>query len=114
MGYRAHVCTRYEVKYDIGVLKNNAEAIEKLLSERTYLDDKNYEHPILNWVSENGESMEIDPQGLQQLVNDIENEEVCLADYGIENDDVEEVADTFVRWLNIYDKTNDFIRVEWF
>lgn len=91
MGYRAHVCTTYRVQYGTGCFSAGACDAEETV-------------------------MELSREGLGSLVASLENGEApeetdAVLDAGYTREDLISV---FREWLDSSDKSNGFIRIEWF
>ena len=109
MSRRAHVLKTYKVEYGESAFPNRQDAVCQFLADRAdtlpnlilYLDDS---------------VMELNPSDLQVVVDVLRSgkldKEVDACSYeGWATS--EELADIFESWLNNYDKSNSFLRVEW-
>lgn len=115
MGYKAHVCTTYKVRYDSGSFNHKIDELERLLNCYTFREGENgSEIPLVKSISDDGASMELSPDGLKQLVDDLIAGKIDSSGFPFADYCQAEVAAIFEAWLDSYDKSNDFIRIEWF
>lgn len=118
MGYRAHVCTTYQVRYGSGFFSADAcDAVNRLLVSYEYLDDGGDRKSLVEYCDQEEAIVEISRKGLESLVESLEGESFnqkeldALSGIGYS---MENLADVFKRWLESADKSNSFIRIEWF
>lgn len=121
MGYRAHVCTTYQVRYSerCDFYYEDFYPLSDFFHKYTYHDadlDRNIE--ILGYWSESGDVWELDRRGLSQLVSQLRDEEYKfpeeLEEHLAKLPARDVLADKFEIWLETGDKENEFVRVEWF
>ena len=109
MSRRARVLKTYKVEYGEGSFPNRQDAVSRFLANRA--------NTLPNLVLYSDDSvMELNPIDLQVVVDGLRkgiyDKEVDACSYeGWATS--EEIADIFESWLNNYDKSNSFLRVEW-
>lgn len=109
MSIKARVLKTYKVAYGEGSFANRQDAVYQFLINRA----KTLPNLILH---KDDSVMELNPTDLQAVVDGLRegayeksdetqspNKEIPL----------EELASTFESWLKDYDKSNSFVRVEW-
>ena len=118
MGYRAHVCTTYQVMYGAGFFSADAcDAVNRLLVSYEYLDGGGYRKNLVEYCDQEESVIELSRKGLESLVESLEGESFnpkeldALSGIGYSR---ENLADIFKLWLESADKSNSFIRIEWF
>ena len=118
MGYRAHVFTTYQVRYGSGFFSANAcDAVNRLLVSYEYLDGGGYRKNLVEYCDQEESVIELNRKGLESLVESLgkkffnPKELDALSGIGYSR---ENLADVFKRWLKSADKSNNFIRIEWF
>lgn len=118
MGYRAHVCTTYKVRYGSGYFSADAcDAVNRLLVSYEYLDGGGYRKSLVEYCDQEEAVIELSRKGLESLVESLEGEFFnpkeldALSGIGYSR---ENLADVLKRWLESADKSNSFIRIEWF
>lgn len=118
MGYRAHVCTTYQVRYGSGCFSADAcDAVNSLLEQFVYRDEAGRGKHVTEYFDSEESVMELDRRGLELLASELENGRVdspeteTLSGCGYPK---ESLAGIFRGWLESADKSNNFIRIEWF
>lgn len=118
MGYRAHVCTTYQVRYGSGFFSaDSCDAVNRLLVSYEYLDGGGYRKNLVEYCDQEEAVIELSRKGLESLVESLEGEFFnpkeldALSGIGYSR---ENLADIFKWWLEFADKSNSFIRIEWF
>lgn len=117
MGYRAHVCTTYQVQYGTGCFSAGAcDAVNRLLENYEYPDGDGGRKSLVEYCDAEETVMELSREGLGSLVVSLENGEApeetdAVLDAGYTREDLISV---FREWLDSSDKSNGFIRIEWF
>lgn len=117
MGYRAHVCTTYRVQYGTGCFSAGAcDAVNRLLENYEYQDGDGGRKSLVEYCDAEATVMELSREGLGSLVASLENGEApeetdAVLDAGYTRADLISV---FREWLDSSDKSNGFIRIEWF
>lgn len=121
MGYLAHVCTTYTVKYDEGSLNHLSYEVNRLLLNFSYLnEDVQKKTGVVVWHSSEdaaySDVLELDPVGLRKLVDELRlgNLDKKLDPCLLKKISPANLASIFESWLNDYDKNNEYIRIEWF
>lgn len=120
MGYLAHVCTTYTVRYDEGALNHLSEEVNRLLLTFPYLNEDGQETVgVVIWYNNEdpvySDKLELDPVGLRKLVDDLRSgtlDEMFKSQ--LKETSPAKLASIFENWLNDYDKNNYYIRIEWF
>lgn len=121
MGYRAHVCTTYQVRYSQNCDFYNGDfyPLFGFLRRYSYHDGKlNVDIDLLSYSDDSDDVWELDRTALEGLVAQLRNPEhrfpeeleECLRTLPSR----EVLADKFEGWLRNGDRENDFVRVEWF
>lgn len=117
MGYRVHVCTTYQVQYGTGCFSAGAcGAVNRLLENYEYLDGDDGRKCLVEYCDSEETVMELSRKGLELLMASLENREApeetdAVLDAGYTREDL---ISTFREWLDSADKSNNFIRIEWF
>ena len=117
MGYRVHVCTTYQVQYGTGCFSAGAcDAVNRLLENYEYHDGDGCRKSLVEYCNSEETVMELSREGLESLVASLEKgmvQEVTesVLDAGYTREDL---ISTFREWLDSADKSNNFIRIEWF
>jgi hypothetical protein len=118
MGYRAHVCTTYKVRYGEGLFSHCCEELSSFLNDYNYIDWQTGEsRPLVEWEDAEKTAIELSREGLKQLVKDIEEDADDLPyipDKLSKVCDYESLAGIFTGWLETADPDNGFVRIEWF
>lgn len=107
MGYRAHVCTRFDVRYGSGCFcAAHCDDVNHLL----------YESGAVEYADPEESIFELNPDRLRLLADELGRGEMDSEVASRFGGDVTpgELADVFLRWLEEADKDNGFIRIEWF
>lgn len=107
MGYRAHVCTRFDVRYGSGCFcAAHCNDVNQLLIESG----------VVEYVDQEESVLELNPDRLRLLAGELERGEMDSRVASRFGGDVTsgELADVFSRWLEEADRNNAFIRIEWF
>lgn len=119
MGYCAHVCKTYTVKYGTGHFNHHSEDVNFLLLGASYKDAQGEQIDVVNWCNCEdrvySDELELNPEGLKMLVDELRSGRLDddLAER-YNNLSASELADVFQSWLDNYDKNNNFIRISWF
>ena len=109
MSRRAHVLKTYKVEYGESAFPNRQDAVYQFLNNQT--------RTLPNLILYSDDSvMELNPIDLQVVVDGLRSgkldKEVDVCSYeGWATS--KELADIFESWLRTYDKSNSFLRVEW-
>lgn len=121
MGYLAHVCTTYTVRYDGGSLNHLSYEVNTLLLNFSYLNEDGQESTgVVTWYNcedpAYSDVLELDPVGLRKLVDELRlgNLDKKLDPCLLKETSPANLASIFESWLNDYDKNNNYIRIEWF
>ena len=121
MGYLAHLCTTYTVKYDEGSLNHLSYEVNTLMLNFSYLDEDGQESTgVVVWYNcedaAYSDVLELDPVGLRKLVDELRlgNLDKKLDPCLLSKYSPASLASIFESWLNDYDKNNHYIRIEWF
>lgn len=93
------------------------DAVNRLLMSYEYLDRDGYRKSLVEYCDQEEAVIELSRKGLESLVESLEGESFNPKEldalsgirYSREN-----LADVFKRWLESADKSNSFIRIEWF
>ncbi len=118
MGYRAHVCTTYQVQYGGGSFSAGAcGPVNALLLGYEYTGMDGVRRGIVEYCDSEETVMELSREGLESLVLALEKggygagEVGRLAEAGYTT---EHLAGVLQGWLDSADRSNGFIRIEWF
>lgn len=111
MGYRCHVATKYDVKYDHGFMSYQQDCINHLLNDLC---------PGL-WCNseyiESADTLEIPKDEFEQAIKKVKKCRKRYARYLEEGEaefSVEELISSLETWLENSDPNNDFVRLYWF
>ena len=111
MGYRAHVCTKYEVKYSEGHLNWKCNYLENLFSEFC---------PSFSSCGEEFFEMELTFSDLKNLIEKIsvmnQSEFEALLPNNEESKGLDKayLLDVLIDFYNQGDKSNEYVHIHWF
>ena len=120
MGYLAHVCTTYTVKYDEGSLNQLSYEVNRLLLNFSYFnEDVQKKTGVVIWYNcedaAYSDVLELAPVGLRKLVDELRLGNLDkMVELYLKGTSPASLASIFEKWLNDYDKNNEYIRIEWF
>lgn len=111
MGYRAHVCRKYEVKYGEGYLNWKCYYLESLFSEFC---------PSFSSIGDSFVEMELSFEDLKNLIEKIslmsQEEFDSLVPNEVESKDMDKsyLLDALIDFYNQGDKSNEYVHIHWF
>ena len=110
MGYRIHVATTYQVKYEFGDFSNKSEFINRLIAENCPSASFNDDYPTF------ATSIEVPRAELAMLSGKIAKEREKYEPIFAQelNDTVDNVIFTISSWIAYSDQRNDYVVLQWF
>lgn len=111
MGYRCHVATKYDVKYNFGFLSSQQEYVNTLLYDLC---------PSLWHNSEyigNADELEISKEELKEAIEKIDDNKEEFSERIHEDGvkfTVDELINSMETWLKNSDPNNEYVRLSWF
>lgn len=105
------------MQYGAGCFSAGAcDAVNRLLENYEYHDGDDGRKCLVEYCDSEETVMELSRKGLELLMASLENGEApeetdAVLDAGYTREDL---ISTFREWLDLADKSNNFIRIEWF
>lgn len=110
MGYKIHVATTYQVKYEFGDLSNKSEFINRLIAENCPFASFNEDD------DRDADSIAVPRAELAMLAGKIAQEREKYEPVFAQelNDTVDNVIFAISSWIAYSDQRNDYVILKWF